>query len=378
MGSIDGEVTFSGIHDVAVGPHGTVYVTEALLPEVSVFTPEGHQLPPVGRAGQGPGEFEWGARSVGWRADTLWAHDVYKTNFFDPEGDPLRQVRFSVEVVEEGSRFGPGVPLADGTFLGGRGIIDWSQYAVGNDALAIRRFSETGEIVDTLAFVDWEGRFIDVARDDGSVIHQRHPMKLRQFEDPSATARATTPDGEAVVLVRDGDAGPGGEHFSLVKVASSGDTLLHRAIPYEPIPVTASEEDWWREAFAAWHAGDFGANQPGTAQRPPPVMERMRREAGAAFWAPDRHPPVRDVLAGQDGTIRLLRELTGERLARWEVYDSAGELIGVVAIDEGRSSTIPWSSRVKLLHAGLDDVWGVTIDDFDVPYLHRFQVHRDC
>jgi len=53
----DGEVLFGVISGLAVDGEGNVYVLDRQLTEVSRFSPEGEYLGPVGREGEGPGEY---------------------------------------------------------------------------------------------------------------------------------------------------------------------------------------------------------------------------------------------------------------------------------------------------------------------------------
>ena len=60
--------------------------------------------------------------------------------------------------------------------------------------------------------------------------------------------------------------------------------------------------------------------------------------ADANDGLPEYHPPVRQVVAGTDETIWLLREMREDRVDVWEIYDSDGTLEGTVEVGHGRSS----------------------------------------
>ena len=66
IGSIDGDDALSDVIDIAIGPSGEIYVVQAFVPSVSVFSPGGELLRTIGREGSGPGDFEAGPRSVEW------------------------------------------------------------------------------------------------------------------------------------------------------------------------------------------------------------------------------------------------------------------------------------------------------------------------
>ncbi len=128
-----------------------------------------------------------------------------------------------------------------------------------------------------------------------------------------------------------------------------------------PRPITQDERDLFTEAFIE------GRSDPQAARD--------------AITFPEYHRPVRRIVAGHDDSIWLLRELDlANRVDLWEVYDAAGELEGRVEVRQGetRGDRAPWSQRLDLLRVTRDEAWGVTADEFDVPYLHRFRVRRDC
>ncbi len=113
--------------------------------------------------------------------------------------------------------------------------------------------------------------------------------------------------------------------FDLLRIGIAGDTLLHRAVPYVPLPVTSDEREVIREWFAAGRAGDRTPDR----LRPPWGIrdaERRRRIAREAITFPETHPPVRRILAGRDGSVWLLREAWPRAASLWEVHDQAGNL----------------------------------------------------
>ena len=108
------------------------------------------------------------------------------------------------------------------------------------------------------------------------------------------------------------------------------------------------------------------------------ISERDRRAAEDAITFPDHHPPVREVFSGADGTIWLLREMRADDVDHWEVYGPNGQLEGSVDVESGRSGVFPWAPNLRLLRATRDEVWGRTMGDLDVPYIHRYGVDRSC
>ena len=125
------------------------------------------------------------------------------------------------------------------------------------------------------------------------------------------------------------------------------DTLLHRSVEYEPREVTSAMERRLAEEYSGWRAGDYSLSSWGP-ELTETTLERRRRAARRAFWVPENLPPVRQVVAGTDGTIWLLREMREDRVDIWEIYDSDGTLEGTVEIGHGRSSLVPWDPRLAV------------------------------
>lgn len=379
IGSAESTDLVSSVMDLAIGPDSALYVAQAMEPSVTVFSLDGQVLRRIGRAGRGPGDFELLARGVGWIGDTLWVADLNRIQLFTTdERVPAQVIQFSRSVPEEGSRLGPGRMLADGTLIGRRRTTDgraWSSRGE-NPGLALRRLSRSGEVLDTIAIVEWPGNAIEHER-DARLFPGQHPLRdlapigLREY------LTALKPDGSAVVRIGkvDEDATP--PTFDLLVISIRGDTLLHRSVEYEPREVTSAMERRLADEYAGWRAGDYSPASWGP-RLTESTLERRRRAARRVFWVPERLPPVRQVVAGTDGTIWLLREMREDRVDTWEIYDSDGTLEGTVEIAHGRSSLVPWDPRFAVALAGRDEVWGATYDDFGVPYIHRYVVDRTC
>ena len=69
-----------------------------------------------------------------------------------------------------------------------------------------------------------------------------------------------------------------------MRISITGDTLLSRAIPYEPVPVTNEERDWWFKEFAAVMAGDYTVGRPRYLQLDEAARNRARRDAAEMLW----------------------------------------------------------------------------------------------
>ena len=380
IGSVESTGLVRSVSDLAIGPDGALYVAQAMVPAVTVFSQDGRVLRRIGRPGQGPGDFQFAAVGVGWIGDTLWVADFNRIQLFTTnERVPERVIQFSVTVSEEGSSLTPGRMLADGSLVGWRAITDgraWSSRGA-NPGLALRRLSRSGEILDTMAIMHWPGNAIASEGEFGVESPRPHPLTDLPLTGLKEPLTALKPDGSAVVQIGPVHEGATPPTFDLLVISIRGDTLLKRAVDYEPRVVTRTMERRLSDEYAGWIVGDYSPSSY-RPQLTEATRERRRRAARRVFWMPKHHPPVRQVVAGTDGTIWLLREMREDRVDVWEIYDSDGTLEGKVEVGQGRASVRPWHPRLGIALASRDDVWGTTLGEYDVPYLHRYRVDRTC
>lgn len=376
LGSVDGEDALSPVRALEIGPDGRIYLLQSWDHHVSVFLPDGSPAGRIGRAGSGPGEFASDPRRMGWRADTLWASDRFATQFYRTDGTPIRQVSFRVPMPAEGSRFAPGTPLADGTFLPYRTVDEQLELFMLARRAPLRRLSASGEIVDTIAMIDRHLADHAIHREtDSRGFGMMLPHPLAPSNGESLLPVVAVADGSAVVFI--GEVRPEDEPptFDLLRIGFAGDTLLHRAVPYLPLPVTRDERQLMRERFAAGRAGDLTPER----LRPPwgvPDAERRRRIAREAITFPEYHPPVRRILAGRDGSVWLLRAAWPRDASLWEVYDEEGHLEG--SVRTWTASTGDADYRPYIFQASRSEVWAQIRGVLDVPYIVRYEVRRSC
>lgn len=374
IGGIDGDAALSHVNDLAIGPDGRIYVAQPMVPEVWIFDAEGTFLRTLGRAGVGPGEFRLGLTAIGWSWDSLWVADVERIHFFDPDGRFVRSIGFRAIVSEEGSILVPGVPLASGSFLGTRLINNHPQYAAGNDRMSVWTASPSGEDIRAIGSQNWTDVYVGFDLGSGRTGHEAHPLSFRQLGSTASARRAVTADGSAVWLVEQPwPSGAAEGRFGLTKISAAGDTLLAHSIAYRARSLSSSDRAELVTEFGAFIAGDYFADAPPV---PAGLRERRRRNAVNALRLPQFYPPVRDLVVGDDGRLWILRESRPADVDRWEVYSESGSLEGSVTFQDGRSGPYPWDPRVRLIRATSEEVWGVTLDQFDVPVIHRFRIDR--
>jgi hypothetical protein len=398
LGSVDGADALSGINALETDARGTIYVAQWSQPWISVFDSKGNPLGRIGQGGQGPGEFVQQVTRLGWKGDTLWAAELSgPVHLFSQDGKEFGQVRFKAAVRNEGSSFSAGPLLRDGSLLGSRtlqGKVEDVNRFMTADRVPLLRFSRTGQILDTIAMVGWTSeRYMIVTSDlpgggtgRGPVVHP-----LQDWVGEEWLPVATRKDGAAVILIgnvtlHDGLLSgfttlnrffPPEATFDLLAIGIRGDTILKRTVVYRPEPITQIDQEWIRDVFARTRAGEF---YPAGLRPPhgPEMVERQRRIAAEAVTFPRYFPPVRQIVAGDDGTLWLLREYRPDRSDLWEIYDGSGGLLGSVMISNGKSNANPMKPRLQILRATHDEIWGVTVDDLDVPQLHRFRIRDVC
>ena len=379
IGSIDGEVTLTWVRDLEVGPDGDIYVSQGWDQSVAVFGADGRPRRTIGRAGSGPGEFGSAPHQLLLRGDTLVVTGRFASHFLTLDGTEVRRVSFRVPVPSEASTFVPGTPLADGSFLGYRFVSPPIGRFFMAPRVALRRFSATGDVIDTIAVVRQLPAVEIEALGDEYFDHMARSHPLADWWSGSGESWlpvTATKDGSAVVFIGDVRNDGGSASYQLLTIGIDGDTLFDRRVAYEPRRITSSEREQVREGFAAALAGDFLGSR---GVRPPLARAaRLRQAARRALSFPDSYPPVRQIVTGSDGSIWLLRVSAPLPADIWEIHGPDGALEGSVRISEGRTGPEPWAPRLRIFRATRDEVWGTTVGDFDVPYLHRYRVDRAC
>lgn len=378
VGSVSGDDALSWVLDLTLGADGALYVAQQYTPAVTVFDSGGRPSNRIGRAGSGPGEIDGWPVALGWLGDTLWVADHSTVNFYGPDRQPVGQIYFHEVVPAQASILMPGAPLADGTVVPRRGATTSGggsfEAFFGADSMPILRVSPDGEVLGEIGAVR-NRLHVRIPTSSGGYGYALHPL------DPGGDADryVISPDGSAVFVIGAVHHEGPTSSFELLKLGLGGDTLMIRRIPFEPRDLTRSSRAWLQDEFGKVQAGDYASDSREFGQRGQAARERDRRAAMDAITFPEFMPPVRRLVAGEDGTVWLLRELEPpELLDRWEVYGPEGVFEGSIVIEEGRGGSLPWDPRLRVLRASRDEVWGVTLGEFDEPYIHRYRVRSQC
>lgn len=330
IGVLDGptELVFGEISRLAEDPHGGIYVLDSQVPEIRHFDPTGEFVGPVGRSGEGPGEY--GHLSLGMVVDSagvLYVHDW---------ANPPRILRFT----EDGRALDPWIldsaflTTVRGTWIysdaSGRLLV--TTRVDGRPALLVL---EDGQVTDTLAVPRLPG----MPREHGG------PYRIETYW-------SWHPDGYFVVGVSN--------EYSLEARRSDGVLRIRRDV--EELPVHADEADAYRRRF------EWMGQQP--AYRPP-----------EGEWIPSTMPPFRGIEVSSDGRIWVRRNThpiqipVDENPDRpppigwtqpfvYDVFEADGTFLGQVRFPE----------RFEPHLFGAGYVWGVRRGDLDEEYVVRLSI----
>jgi hypothetical protein len=168
---------------------------------------------------------------------------------------------------------------------------------------------------------------------------------------------SAAPDGSGVVIVHRQPAETRDRGtFRVVRYEPSGRVAFERAYNYVPKPLAGAPADSIRENLASMFVERRFVLAQGQA-------ESFARDS---VPLPHFQPPVDGVVIGRDGTIWLRREHWGATREEYLVLDREGGIAATVAAPMG----------FRILQAQRDQVWGVMLDEMELPYLLRYRIRR--
>ncbi len=358
FGDAEGPGVLSNVFDVDVSSDGRVYASEPTLQHVMVFAPDGTFERVLGRAGQGPGEFQ-APGNLTWTGDTLVVYDFQLgANLFDPGLSFAGRVSFHVQT-DDNPWFGilPFFLLADGSVMG---FAPTPTSAVASGEIPTQRWfrlSRTGDILDTLAVLPLKGQFSEV--DFGT------PTPAVPDPLPSNPLSAIPPDGSFIVLVERAPATVDGSPIYRVdRVALTGDTVRYGDQDFTPASLSEAERDSIAESKASWYADVHHI-----------TLERATQALRDQIAWPAYRPPVTAALAATDGTVWLRREKAQADSIRWDVLDAELEPLGTVKLPAALDAKVVMPGSATTEGAGTGwRLYGVVLDEYDVPSIEEWRV----
>ena len=333
----DSSLQLSFVEAIAVDSRGLVYVKDRLYQSITVLDRDLTQIQTVGRAGSGPGEFNYITRMGILDADSLavYDRDLDRMTVFDPD---TRAVAYTLPnplgVSPDDQR-----RLAQEVFRvsGGPAYLGVSRrpfYASEESATPPMR-------TDIVVSVDSSGTFRDsvivvpspellVARRPGRVSAGPHPFGRTSWIRPLGRDR--------FVYANSG-------RFDVAVLDLMGDTVQSFSYPTATLRVTAAQMDA--------HVSD------------------MRPELAAALrdGAPHTWPPLVGLVVDDSGAMSMsiwvgVRGGSGEDDWEWAGFTEGGEYVGSVFLPAGAILMAVRGQRML----------SVSLGEFDVPEIHSHRI----
>lgn len=345
---------------LTVAEDGTLYSVHPDESRVRIWSADGEAIGSFGGPGDGPGDFQRPA-GFGFVDDSLWVFDsgLYRTTWFDRDGEVLGTVNPRVDMGQPGQVEyppRPHRPLLDGTYIG-RPLVPSHLVAQGEiDSGAWVRMSAEGRILDTLLVEPFdESGTLAILRDDGGGTFTRQPWS-------DAPLVLDDPWEEGLVLVERRAAADEARRgrVQVHRVTVTGDTLWTREMRFEAEPVPAEQVDSAVQAIAERLHEWIG-------ERTGESVSDFRDGVRDGIYEPPHRPVVTEAMAGRDGTVWLALQDgpdTPPEGRRWLVLDPDGANLGRVVLPRD----------LTVLAADREHVWGVELDELDVPYIVRYAV----
>jgi hypothetical protein len=325
----DGPDVFSSIADLEVGEDGRIYVLDRQVNELRIFDATGAHQRTVGRAGNGPGEFER-ANGLQWLpGDSLLVidGDGGRYSVFDADGTFARTMirpMTSYGWVYQGE-FTDGVLYESGLRRTGE---EYEQALIG------MRLGAEAELLDTLSF----------PRPPGEPIGS-YSLETASFGMNMGIPFAPDPSWQ---LMDDGTLwwGFGGE-YRILHLSPAGDTLREILSGAGAIAVTSEEIEEWAAGESPRRFVEAGGNLDlGRIPKQKPYFTDLYVDPAGRLWV--------DVP-------------TVDGLTSFDVFDAEGRLLGRVDTGVQRDAYVDPIVRDDLLYM-------VTSDELDVQNVSVFRI----
>lgn len=320
LGHLEGEgaYVFGSIGGIVVDDAGRVFVGDADVLEIRVFSPDGGHLFTFGRKGQGPGEFE-NIDAMRLAPDgSLLVRDVRqaRVSVFGLDGEFRRQVPLERPWMQFQNR--PTL-WAD---TAGR-LYDWVRFAAGDvDSLGVVVYSDSGTVRQRVVTAAFSPLTIDLLRDG-------QPFATLPVPHTAFASGAVAPSGWIVSGV--------GTSYELEVRAADGSLQRRIRREIEPTPRPAWLADT-TEARIAEFIDELGGGRPEDYELPEhlPAFTHIAVDDLDHIWV------------GRDGDQSRLP-------TTFDVFGPAGRFMGQVELPP-----------LRLMHIGRDFIAGISYDELDV------------
>lgn len=351
---------------MAVASDGAIAVTQWQDRALLFFDASGSLRGRVGRDGEGPGEFRL-VNGLNWIGDTLAIYDSRLRRFtlVAPDLSVLRTVR-----VTPPARPAPADQHRFPEFLT---VSPRALYADGS----LQAFLGAGSGPAASAWVDSYSYFR--VRSDGVIANAiaRHASPdhlpyayFHRFPDGSARGRLfpfvsqpqyhTSADGRTSVLITTSSTDEEAT-FRVTMFRHTGDTIYSRQYRVGGAPIPRAVADSAVAAVAA------------SLRRGGPMVPwtDVELRVAASAWEdrarehmPRVYPPIDGgVVIASNGSLWIPLRYTGQRRSHY-VLDPAGDPLGTADLPR----------NVSVMVADAEHVWGLELDEFDIPSIVRYRL----
>jgi len=339
IGSADGPESLTSVSQIALRD-SLIAIAQSLDGQIRVFTTAGSHVATIGRRGRGPGEFE-AISAIGFVGDELYVSDRAngRVSFYDSSWNLRTTLRSSTPRL--GTAFPPVTPirlLPDSVAIARPSPLG----AAGEDAdlvVPLLRVSWAGAMVDTVASAKWGSRQVTL-RAGGVTRYTSHSFA-------EYVRLSVSPSGESVIRIERTGEGV----FQVARLNVDGVVTDSAEIRYAPIPIPAQIRDSIFDHVLSRLDERFGS--------------RLQKRAlvSSALDLPDTYPPVTGTVAASDGSVWIRREISNGTV-RWLILNEDLDVRGELELPVG---TIILDARDR-------EIWARTRDEFDVPYVVRYEL----
>lgn len=336
---------FSSVAGLRELSDGRVIVSDRLEQTVAILSLASGDLLPVGRQGQGPGEYTMPGALFAWPGDSSLLFDLggMRGLAIAPSGAVGRTVDLQVP---------GGLPLMPQGVDGRGGIYTRppSLLQAGGsqpDSVAIVRFVGGEPATDTVAWMKAAGV-------GGSVVAFRSSgggaPAVRMTPYAAEDGWAVAPDGR-IALVRAGE-------YRVEWIGTDGRRTAGPRIRHTPVKIGKAEKEEWADQMG-------GAVMMMRTPEGNRTMRPPRPNIDDQTW-PETKPPfvASGIRVSPEGDLWIqVSQPAGSKTARYDVVDARGQRVRQVILPEGR----------RLVGLGKGTLYAVRRDADDLEWLERYR-----
>lgn len=334
---------FTQVAGVRELPGSQALVTDQFERSVSLVNFQTGARRPVGRQGDGPGEYRFPMAPFAGRGDTSWIVDatLRRLHVVTGSGD----IPASVSLPSAG--LPGGVAAIRGADAAGRLYLEGSGFDAERgrflDSVSVVRWDPVGQRSEVVTRV-WNGGRVILGGPDGA------SMARTVTPFPHLDAWTVLPDGRVVVVHH--------APYRINFVELDGRLRLGAPVTHRPIAISATEREAWQERNKVRRSSALRAG----GGSGPPVQGPQFGDGDF----PREMPPfiAAEVRATPDGEIWIGRSHpSSARTWQYDIFDATGTSIGQATLRAG--------SRV--VGFGVGTVYVARTDEDDLVHLERFR-----